>query len=67
MNDVEEGGETSFPRVNIAVKPKRGNAILWYNTMPDGTLDDQSLHGGMPVLKGEKYVAVLWFREREFV
>lgn len=29
LSDVEEGGETAFPNLNIAVKPKKGKALLW--------------------------------------
>eukprot|EP01114_Cavostelium_apophysatum_P004299 TRINITY_DN1449_c0_g1_i1.p1 TRINITY_DN1449_c0_g1~~TRINITY_DN1449_c0_g1_i1.p1 ORF type:complete len:139 (+),score=30.59 TRINITY_DN1449_c0_g1_i1:286-702(+) len=65
LNDVEEGGETLFPAVNLAVKPKKGSAILWYNTYLNGTLDRNALHGGNPVIKGIKYVAVQWLREFE--
>jgi hypothetical protein len=28
---VDEGGETNFPQLNIAVKPKKGAAVLWAN------------------------------------
>ncbi len=64
MNDVEEGGETIFPQVKISVKPKKGAAIIWWNSI-NGTLDPASLHGGSPVLKGTKYVAVQWLRENQ--
>ncbi|CAJ1334382.1 unnamed protein product, partial [Effrenium voratum] len=29
LSDVEEGGETNFPRLNISVKPRKGSALLW--------------------------------------
>eukprot|EP00596_Hydrurales_sp_CCMP1899_P003992 CAMPEP_0119052366 /NCGR_PEP_ID=MMETSP1177-20130426/73689_1 /TAXON_ID=2985 /ORGANISM="Ochromonas sp, Strain CCMP1899" /LENGTH=458 /DNA_ID=CAMNT_0007031911 /DNA_START=271 /DNA_END=1644 /DNA_ORIENTATION=+ len=29
LSDVEEGGETNFPLLNISVKPKKGRALLW--------------------------------------
>ena len=32
LSDVEEGGETAFPSLNIAVKPKRGRAVLWVSS-----------------------------------
>jgi len=29
LSDVEEGGETTFPILDIQVKPKKGRALLW--------------------------------------
>jgi len=67
LNDVDEGGETVFPRAinaeshyGISVKPKAGTAILFYNVLPDGNFDDLSQHQSMPVRSGEKYLANLW-------
>mmetsp|Transcript_30445 Transcript_30445/g.71305 ORF Transcript_30445/g.71305 Transcript_30445/m.71305 type:complete len:813 (-) Transcript_30445:91-2529(-) len=67
LNDVEEGGETVFPRAinseshdGISVKPKAGTAIFFYNVLPDGNLDDLSQHQSAPVRSGEKYLANLW-------
>lgn len=60
----EEGGGTSFPKAfdgqGIQVKPNRGDAVLFYSMLPDGNGDDMSLHSGMPVTKGRKYVCNLW-------
>lgn len=66
LNTPEEGGETVFPTANFKVKPVKGNAVLFYNTHLDGTTDERSLHGGAPVLKGEKWLATKWFRQYEF-
>jgi len=63
LNDVEDGGETIFPKANLKVKPKKGGAVLWFNTFANGTLDEGSLHGGSPVIKGSKYAAVQWMRQ----
>lgn len=64
LNDVEEGGATTFPVPGINVNPLKGAAVMWWNTYPNGTLDKTSAHGGLPVLKGVKYAAVQWMRER---
>ena len=68
LNDVEEGGETGFPELGIDIPPKKGDAVVFHNTLPidAGThpkIHPRSLHGGMPVLKGEKWMVNLWFRE----
>lgn len=44
----------------FAVPPRRGDAILFYSQRPDGKLDENSLHGACPVLKGTKWGANLW-------
>lgn len=66
LNTPEEGGETIFPTADIKVKPVKGNAVLFYNCKPDGSTDDRSLHGGAPVLKGEKWLATKWLRQQQF-
>ena len=68
LNDVEEGGETGFPKLGIDIPPKKGDAVVFHNTLPIGAgthpkIHPRSLHGGMPVLKGEKWMVNLWFRE----
>ena len=66
LNTPEEGGETLFPRANIRVTPKKGNAIFFYNVTPDGKVDPCSFHGGAPVIKGEKWIVTKWLREGVF-
>lgn len=66
LENTEEGGETIFPRVNIKVKPVKGSAVLFYNCTPDGIEDPLSLHGGAPVIKGEKWIATKWLRKGVF-
>lgn len=66
LNDVEEGGETIFPVPDIKVTPRKGDAAFFWNVTADGKIDPNSLHGGAPVLKGEKWIATRWVRERAF-
>lgn len=61
----EQGGATTFPDVGLEVAPVRGTGVFFSYDRPDpGT---RSLHGGAPVLAGEKWVATKWLREREFI
>ena len=62
LSDVEEGGETAFPHLDIAVKPKKGKALLWPSVHNDDLLQPEqlSLHEARPVLKGRKYAANSW-------
>lgn len=66
LNHPEEGGETIFPRKNLSVMPDIGDAVLFYDTHPNSTLDYMSLHGGSPVEKGQKWVMTKWIREHKF-
>jgi len=64
LSDVEEGGATYFPQIKLAVHPKKGSAV-WFGYMgKDGVLDMRSEHAGMPIIKGEKWIATKWLRER---
>ena len=64
LSDVVAGGATHFPIIETAVKPKQGCAAIWNNLHPDGRPNYASLHQGMPVVQGVKYIITKWFRER---
>ena len=64
LNDVKDGGATYFPELNISINPKKGNVLVFHNTISETTnINPRSLHAGMPVSSGEKWAANLWFRE----
>lgn len=67
LNDVEEGGATWFPQAGIRVAPKRGLLLMWNNMKLDGSPNPLTLHEGMPVVKGVKYVVTKWFRENHWI
>ncbi|KAL0708517.1 hypothetical protein Bca4012_074943 [Brassica carinata] len=50
----------------IAVKPKKGDALLFFNLHQDATPDTLSLHGGCPVIEGEKWSATKWIHVDSF-
>lgn len=67
LNDVEQGGGTNFPKLGIIVEAKKGRMLVFNNCHPGTTIRHPStLHGGMPVLTGEKWACNLWFRERSY-
>jgi len=66
LNNEFEGGETNFPMKGIKVKPVKSKAIIWDNINEDGTLDYESIHAGLPVISGFKYIATIWIRENKF-
>lgn len=65
LSDVEQGGETFFPRADLSIKPSKGDAILFWNLKPDGLPDLNSLHGGKPVIKGTKWCMTKWIRQKK--
>lgn len=64
LNNPEAGGGTSFPDVGVEVAPRRGNAVFFSYATPEPST--KSLHGGSPVVRGEKWIATKWLREGEF-
>ncbi|MBB1473796.1 2OG-Fe(II) oxygenase [Luteimonas sp. MC1782] len=66
LNDVEAGGETVFPDVGLSVAPAKGSAVYFAYTDAQSRCDPLSFHAGAPVLRGEKWIATRWMREREF-
>ncbi|HUR90482.1 MAG TPA: 2OG-Fe(II) oxygenase [Ramlibacter sp.] len=64
LAEPEKGGGTCFPDVHMEVAPRRGNAVFFSYERPHPTT--KSLHGGAPVLAGEKWIATKWLRERKF-
>lgn len=83
LTDVEEGGETVFPKIpaphginadfsecakhSLAVKPRKGTALL-FHSMRRGTgeLEERSMHGACPVIKGEKFSMTKWIHAGEY-
>ncbi len=63
LNDVEAGGETVFPAAGVTIAPTAGSAIAFANLQSDGSPDPDSLHAGLPVERGEKWLATLWIRQ----
>ena len=62
LTPVEAGGETDFPRRGLRVRPEPGSALAFRNLRADGSVEDDSLHAGLPVTRGEKWIATLWVR-----
>ncbi|KMZ60679.1 hypothetical protein ZOSMA_57G00140 [Zostera marina] len=50
----------------MSVKPKQGDAVLFWNMGFNGTVDPKSLHKGCKVVDGVKWSATKWMRERNF-
>jgi prolyl 4-hydroxylase len=64
LNDVEKGGETVFPYLNLEIKPKKGKGILFRTLDDNDRIIPESFHGGKPVIKGEKWICNKWIHNR---
>lgn len=65
LNTPTRGGATVFPDIQLEVTPVKGNAVFFsYDRAHSCT---RSLHGGAPVVEGEKWVVTKWLREGVFV
>jgi len=64
LNDVEQGGETYFPKLNFSVSPQKGMAVYFEYFYNDQTLNELTLHGGAPVIVGDKWAATQWMRRQ---
>lgn len=64
LNEPEAGGATRFKTIDKTVQPETGKLLAWNNLRPDGRPNVNTLHHGMKVRAGVKYVVTKWFRER---
>jgi prolyl 4-hydroxylase len=64
LNDVEQGGETYFPKLNFSVSPQKGMAVYFEYFYNDPALNELTLHGGAPVIRGYKWAATQWMRRK---
>lgn len=64
LNDDFEGGATAFEAGGLRHRGRKGDALLWANTLPDGSIDPRTRHAGLPPTTGEKWVLSQWLRGR---
>ncbi|SOC42559.1 2OG-Fe(II) oxygenase [Ureibacillus acetophenoni] len=64
LNDVEEGGTTTFPKLGLTVCPQKGMAVYFEYFYNDPLLNELTLHAGAPVVEGEKWIATQWMRRQ---
>jgi prolyl 4-hydroxylase len=64
LNEVEAGGATRFKCIDKTFQPEPGKLLAWNNRRPDGGVNPNTLHHGMKVRKGTKYVITKWYREK---
>jgi prolyl 4-hydroxylase len=64
LNEPAAGGATRFKAIDKIIQPECGKLVCWNNRRPDGTLNPATLHHGMKVRAGTKYIVTKWYRER---
>jgi prolyl 4-hydroxylase len=68
LSDVDEGGGTNFPNLNLTVAPKKGRAVLWPSVLNDdpNSEDTRTNHEALAVVRGVKYGFNSWIHQRDF-
>ncbi|MEE4316225.1 MAG: 2OG-Fe(II) oxygenase [Erythrobacter sp.] len=64
LNDVAAGGATRFKMAGKTFQPEEGKLLCWNNRLSGGGVNAATLHHGMKVRKGVKYVITKWYREK---
>ena len=62
LNQPEDGGATRFKTIGKTIQPETGKLLAWNNLLPDGRPNPATLHQGMKVRRGTKYILTKWFR-----
>lgn len=64
LNRPEDGGATRFKAIGKTIQPEVGKLLAWSNLLADGRPNPATLHQGMKVRRGTKYIVTKWYRER---
>lgn len=64
LNEPDAGGATRFQHLGKLFQPETGKLLAWNNRLADGGCNSLTLHAGLPVRAGTKYIITAWFRER---
>jgi prolyl 4-hydroxylase len=66
LNDAYEGGETHFPEIGITVRGAVGDLLIFHNLTADKMPDPRMTHAGLPIARGEKWLATRWIRGSDY-
>jgi len=69
LSDVENGGGTRFPRLDLTVQPKRGRALIWPSVLDTNlsAIDDRMEHEALEVVQGTKFAANVWIHLYDYM
>lgn len=62
LDEPDEGGETDFPSLGFALRPRAGSLAIWNNMDRRGRPNRDTIHAACPVRRGVKHVITQWFR-----
>lgn len=66
LNEPDDGGATRFKHIDKIIKPETGKLLAWNNLDAWGRPNAFTLHHGMKVRRGTKYIITKWYRERRW-
>jgi prolyl 4-hydroxylase len=66
LNDDYSGGSTCFPKLQLDIKAQPGDMLHFHNLGADGLGHKDSLHAGLPVIAGEKWLLSQWIRSERY-
>lgn len=66
LNENYHGGETYFPKIDLKIKPERGKGLFFINMDWQDQPQHLSLHQGLSVEGGPKYICTKWSHPRAF-
>ncbi|EOA23302.1 hypothetical protein CARUB_v10018771mg [Capsella rubella] len=66
LPQLKDDSWSECAKQGYAVKPKKGDALLFFDLHPNATTDETSLHGSCPVIEGEKWSATKWIHVRSY-
>lgn len=64
LNRPDEGGATRFKLIDKTIQAEGGKLLAWSNLNPAGQPNYNTLHQGMKVYRGVKYIITKWYREK---
>lgn len=66
LNTGYQGGATNFPKLGLSYRGEPGDALIFHNVDADGRPNPVTLHAGLPVTEGTKWLATRWIREQSY-
>jgi prolyl 4-hydroxylase len=67
LNDEYQGGETHFPEIGVTVRGGIGDLLIFHNLDAEKLPDRRMIHAGLPITRGEKWLATRWIRGSDYL